>query len=830
MKIDFGKLNTGNNVNTILQPRELFTALPNKKEGKFQYPRDVQSQVWDSWFKRREESDLVIKMNTGSGKTIVGLLILKSSLNENKVPAAYIVPDNYLVQQVINEATELGIETTRDARSPRFLSGKAILVANIHKLVNGKSVFGVGDQGSKIKIGTLLIDDAHACLETVEEQFTLNISSSLDCYKRLYKIFKEPLNSQCKSKATEIDIGEPSAYMQVPFWVWKSNIDEITEILIENNDSNGIEFSLPLLKESLPLCRCVVSASKIEITPFCIPIHMIPSIINCDRKIFMTATLVDDGVLSSHFGLGRESISRPLVPDTAGDIGDRMILLPQVINTDLSDEEIKTFCKWASGYINVVVIVPSDYRANFWKDQADRILDKTNLYEGIEELKNGRVGLVILINRYDGIDLPRDACRLLIIDNLPDVRRLIDKVNQSILMGSDRVTAQVIQRIEQGMGRGVRSSDDYCAIFLMGKNLTSQLYAGNAMEKFSPATRAQLSLSEQLSEQIQNNTLNEIWDNVLLHCINREQDWVTASKGVLASLTYDVSPEIDKTTIAQRNAYDYATYNNYSDASKVLENAVNNSENKIIKSYLKLCLSEYINLYDEAEAQKTLMSAASINTRITKPIEGIAYHKLESNVMDQARNCSEFLKNRYNDPNKAIIEINGVNEILRFKPNTSNIFEENIRLLANFIGFNSQRPEDNYNKGPDVLWEVGGLNYFIIECKNGVTSSTNKINKHDCNQLNGSIIWFEGKYDNTCKYSPLLIHPSSEFEYAASAHQSTRIITKEKLEYLKINVYEFIKSICVKNCITDIEEIRKRLIFYKLRNEDFIQEYTVAFS
>ena len=99
MKIDFGKLNTGNNVNTILQPRELFTALPNKKEGKFQYPRDVQSQVWDSWFKRREESDLVIKMNTGSGKTIVGLLILKSSLNENKVPAAYIVPDNYLVQQ-----------------------------------------------------------------------------------------------------------------------------------------------------------------------------------------------------------------------------------------------------------------------------------------------------------------------------------------------------------------------------------------------------------------------------------------------------------------------------------------------------------------------------------------------------------------------------------------------------------------------------------------------------------------------------------------------------------------------------------------------------------
>lgn len=830
MKIDFGKLNTGNNVNTILHPRELFTALPNKKENQFQYPRDVQSQVWDSWFQRRDESDLVIKMNTGSGKTIVGLLILKSSLNENKTPAVYITPDNYLVQQVINEAGDLGIETTTDTNSPRFLSGKAILIVNIHKLVNGKSTFGVGDEGAKIKIGTLLIDDAHACLDKVEEQFTLNITQDLECFEELYGIFRESLHSQCESKATEIEYGELSAYMQIPFWVWKNNIAEITKTLIKHKKSKGIEFPLPLLKESLSLCRCVVSAGKIEITPFCIPIHMIPSIINCERKIFMTATLIDDSILSSHFGLSDQSIKNPLVPDTAGDIGDRMILLPQVINTDLTDLEIKTFCKWVSGHINVVVIIPSEYRASFWSDQADRILRKDNLYKGIEELKNGKVGLVVLVNRYDGIDLPKDACRLLVIDNLPDVRRLTDKVNQSILMGSDKVTTQVIQRIEQGMGRGVRSSDDYCAIFLMGRNLTSQLYAGNATEKFSPATKAQFTLSEQLSEQIHNKSLNEIWNNVILHCINREQDWVMASKGVLASLTYDVSSKIDFTATAQRKAYDYATYNNYSEATKTLENAVNNTSDKILKSYLKFCLSEYLNLYDEAEAQKTLMSAASTNTRIIKPIEGIAYHKLESNVMDQSRNCSEFLKRKHNDPNKIIVEVNGLIEGLKFKPNTANLFEENMKLIANFIGFNSQRPEANYNKGPDVLWEVGGLNYIIIECKNGVTSTSNKINKHDCNQLNGSIIWFQEKYDHTCSFIPVLVHPSSEFEYAASAHKDTRIINTDKLEHLKSNIKEFIKSICIKNSVGDIEKIRSKLIFYKLRREDFLEEYTVSFT
>ena len=42
-------------------------------------------------------------MNTGSGKTVVGLLILKSCLNEEKGPAVYVVPDSYLVKQVIRK-------------------------------------------------------------------------------------------------------------------------------------------------------------------------------------------------------------------------------------------------------------------------------------------------------------------------------------------------------------------------------------------------------------------------------------------------------------------------------------------------------------------------------------------------------------------------------------------------------------------------------------------------------------------------------------------------------------------------------------------------------
>ena len=109
--IDFNKLNATNTIDTLTNPRDIFSSLPNK-DTKYQYPRDVQGQVWQKWFEKKDDSSIILKMNTGSGKTVVGLIVLKSSLNENKGTAVYVVPDNFLVQQVMNEAKLLGIPVT----------------------------------------------------------------------------------------------------------------------------------------------------------------------------------------------------------------------------------------------------------------------------------------------------------------------------------------------------------------------------------------------------------------------------------------------------------------------------------------------------------------------------------------------------------------------------------------------------------------------------------------------------------------------------------------------------------------------------------------------
>lgn len=826
MALDFSKIGTGSTVDTVIPPREIFNALPNK-EAKFQYPRDVQSQVWSKWFERRDEHSLVIKMNTGSGKTVVGLILLKSCLNAGHSPAVYICPDKYLVQQVIDAARELGIEVTDDTRSHRFLSGKAILVANIYKLVNGKSVFGVGDEGTKLRISSLVVDDAHACLETVEDQFTIRLPAETVTYKKIFDVFKESLHSECETKAIEIESGDPASYLQVPYWVWQDKISEISRVLVENSDSDELKFIWPLIKEDLKLSHCVISANAIEISPHAIPIHMIPSISDADRKVFMTATLVDDSILSSHFGIEEEYIKSPIVPDSAGDIGDRMILLPQVLNPDTTEDEIKSYCKNISSQFNVVVIVPSAYRAEYWSNEAALILNTSNLYEGVDRLKNEHIGLVVLINRYDGIDLPGDACRLLVIDGFPDVRRQIDKVKQSVLMGSTKQVNQVLQRIEQGMGRGVRSNDDHCVVFLVGRDLTSQLYSQGAMEKLSPGAKAQFKLSDQVAEQIQGKSINEITDTIN-YCLYRNEDWVKASKGVLASLKYDDENKPDNVTIGLRNAYDLASKNNAPAASEIINELVNEESDKKLKGYLKQFLAEYVNIFDKAESQKVQLSATVDNRRVLKPIAGINYHKIGGNALDQAVLCSNYLVQRHQDPNKLIIEVNGILDDLKFKSGTSNIFEEAMKNIARYIGFESQRPEQEYKKGPDDLWNAGGLKYFVIECKNEATATT--ISKEYCNQLNGSCTWFNNKYDASCTYIPIMVHPSTLFEYAASPNQKIRIMTKAKLEMFRLSVKELIKSIAINNELSSPNKIRDKLIAYKLRECDFVDNYTSQYT
>lgn len=838
MKINFSLLggSGGNSMDKeLIHPREIFSVLP-KKNPLYNYPRDVQTEVWNKWFEVRDKEYNVIKMNTGSGKTIVGLLILKSCLNEGKGPAVYVVPDQYLVSQVMDEANKLGIEVTDDEESPRFTKGHAILVINVYKLFNGRSRFGVNEV--KINIGSVIIDDAHACLDIIESQFTLEIPYETNLYAKLFEIFKDALKEQYDTGILELEAQDPNANLLVPYWAWQKNIENVTELLFEvyheaihTNDKNyrSLIFTWNFIKNCLSLCSCVFGSDMVEISPKYIPIDSVPSFVESERKIFMSATLSDDSILVSHFNISTEDVKYAITPDSSDDIGDRMILIPQELNPDITDEDIKEFLKKESKTRNVVVIVPSNYRAKFWADICDLMMTSEDLYEGISKLKSGHVGLAVMINKYDGIDLAKDACEILVIDGLPDVRRKIDKIEQGILMGTDDYQTKMIQKIEQGMGRGIRSKDDYCVVLLMGRSLINHLYVNGVINKFTPATKEQIMLSEQLGEQIRGIPIDEL-KSVIDHCLLRNTEWVSISKLKLVSIKYESEIRVKPSVQKRRDAFNAARIRDYTKSTQLINEIVNETTDKKTRGYYKQLLAEYYHFIDEGVSHQILKSAVSDNQLVLHPIEGIQYTKLQKNMGNQAVQLSNYLTQRYRKPNHYILNINNLLEQLVFKPGSDKIFEEAFKELAFNLGFSAQRPEAEYRKGPDVLWEIGNLEYLVIECKNGVNSSSNLISKGDCNQLNGSIVWFKAKYDSTCRHTPIMVHPYTTFEYAASPDPNIRIMNKEKLNLLKEKLHDFAVALNNYGNFRDVNKIGELLNTYELRAETFVSKYTVGFT
>ncbi len=88
-------------------PRDIFKSLTLR--GSIQNIWEPQAEALSGWEQKRNSPDVVIQMNTGGGKTLVGLLIAQSLVNETKGKVLYVCPTNQLVEQVESKAAECGI-------------------------------------------------------------------------------------------------------------------------------------------------------------------------------------------------------------------------------------------------------------------------------------------------------------------------------------------------------------------------------------------------------------------------------------------------------------------------------------------------------------------------------------------------------------------------------------------------------------------------------------------------------------------------------------------------------------------------------------------------
>jgi len=106
--VDFSKRLAKKDITKRIDPRLSFMTLDRASDkGEL---RTAQRAILSEWHETlRSKRDLIVKLHTGQGKTLIGLLMLQSKLNEGIGPALYLCPNNCLIEQTCLQAKQFGI-------------------------------------------------------------------------------------------------------------------------------------------------------------------------------------------------------------------------------------------------------------------------------------------------------------------------------------------------------------------------------------------------------------------------------------------------------------------------------------------------------------------------------------------------------------------------------------------------------------------------------------------------------------------------------------------------------------------------------------------------
>src|SRR5258705_4153380 len=108
--VDFKKRLAGKKLGKETDPVKLYETLDRAVDkGPL---RPSQLSVLTDWHAKHEkERDVIVKLHTGQGKTLIGLLMLQARLNSAQGPAVYLCPDNFLIDQTCEQAKQFRIAT-----------------------------------------------------------------------------------------------------------------------------------------------------------------------------------------------------------------------------------------------------------------------------------------------------------------------------------------------------------------------------------------------------------------------------------------------------------------------------------------------------------------------------------------------------------------------------------------------------------------------------------------------------------------------------------------------------------------------------------------------
>ena len=773
-------------------PREIFKSLTLR--GSIQNIWEPQAEALAGWEKDRKAHDVVIQMNTGGGKTLVGLLIAQSLVNETKGKVLYVCPTNQLVEQVATKAAECGISVATYMRSQWnnaniYDTSFGPCVTNYAAVFNGKSIFREHETRG------IIFDDAHVAGNFVRGQFTIKLSQDDPAFKEVAELYRNHFvrNGQIQ-QFEDACAGDWLALLFVPSFEVSSNASLLRKILTQHDIHKGNQcFQWAHLKDQLAHCAVFISGSGIEMTPALLPVTALPYFGSDVRRVYLTATMPSQVEFLRTFGVSKAVRVTP--GGKSGEAQREFLFLRGAKDDERRQRALELVEK-----LKACIIAPSDRAASEWCPPAMKF-ERTQGHAAIQSFANAKdAEKLALAARYDGIDLPGDACRVLILTGMPVGEMLIDRfIDQTLRIERLRI-AHVATRVVQAIGRIFRSNTDHGAVLITNYDLERWLVDPQNLQYMPALLQQQIKLGIELKRMVEEGRAT--FPDLLSAVLAGRKDWDKLYSDNVGSFeTHGQNPEpqwfVDL-VVGERSAFDKLWKGNHSGAAKEYASIAEASESKDAR--LSAWYRHWEGLAhslagDHDAATRAYLRAANERSELGRPAikQGLIVAGGELQPSSQAMRIARLWEQK---GNKIGQETSQIKNDLAYGP-TTNPVEEALRRMGHLAGLVASRPEKEVGTGPDVLWrspehKAGAA----IEAKTNKKDGSQYRKKEDIGQFHDHVQWLEKNFPKEA-FHKIIAGKKLRVSEDANPPGDLRIITLEQFQILVDRIkelYEYVGS------------------------------------
>jgi len=741
-------------------------------------------------------SDVGIELPTGSGKTLVGLLIAewrRRSLNQRSL---YLCPTKQLAYQVYDQSKDYGINTRVFVGPKRAYDNKDLTLYRTAKTIAITTYSGLFNVSPGIyDPQTIILDDAHGAETYIGSMWSLNISreDNDELYSRILAIYEKDLPAHFIGVIHRGNRDHVTYKTEkIPFGAFYRNLPILRDVLDSYIDDEDLDlfFSWNIIRNGLGACHVYVSYDAILIRPYIPPTLLHKPFSDAEQRIYMSATLGRGGELERITGI--REISRIPTPKTyeSRGIGRRFYIFPDY---SLSPNEYNEWLAHRLSTINrTLILCPNKSKANqllrnvvTFSTPQPEVLGAKDIEETMKPFTESEHSILLLTNRYDGIDLPHGVCRQVIIDGLPSGTNLQEAFLEERLGLDILLRERIKTRIQQASGRCTRSDSDIVAIIMLDRRLLDFCARVENQKIFHQEIRAEIQFA---FEQDLSST-SEI-DAMLESFMNRDENWDLAEENIKELRMSEEKPDASVTDILDsivKHEIDFTyamwaeDYERAITCGRSVADALSNNKLAPYRAlwYYFVATAAHANTTRDMDSERIArdyltrakiacqtiswfphalrsMFSELVSTEDKSELQALAVEGIVNNLVLMGTNGPRFSRRL------AEIEKN-------LKEKEADKFDLGLMQLGTILGFTSYKPGGS--SSPDAIWHLENHVLFIFEGKSE-ESPTVGVSVQNCRQTYGHLRWAESDENIKnikTKYS-ILVSPRTRISEDAIPH------------------------------------------------------------